>query len=108
MKPNEYVKTITYNSHMINIGLDEAGQQYFLEYIDKNGKLIKQGCGTYNHDYQFEIERLFGEPKCCVLYQACSKDVSVCHQHHSHGYCIQCPYNGLFALHNKQSEFEAL
>ena len=97
MRPEEYVKTIAYNGHMVNIGMDDNGQQYFLEYLDRKGKLTESGCGSYNDDYQKEVERLFGEPSFCILYHKCSKQNSVCDQYTAHGYCIKCPYNGFLS-----------
>ena len=49
MKREEYVNTIVYNGHMINIGLDESGQQYFLEY-EKDGNIYQTECGIGNED----------------------------------------------------------
>lgn len=42
MKQDEYIKTIVYNDRMINIGLDDAGQTYFIEYVE-DGEL-KEAC----------------------------------------------------------------
>ena len=52
MKVHEYVKTIIYNGHMINIGIDDYEKEYFLEYVDDKGKLIEDYCGVCNADYQ--------------------------------------------------------
>lgn len=90
MKATEYIKTIVYNGHMINIGLDDNGQQYFLEYVDENKHLVEVGCGSYNTDYQYEIEHLFGFYTQCVAY-----GLGPCEQYFAHGYCHNCPYNQL-------------
>ena len=52
MKPNEYIKTIVIYGKMINVGIDDYGQQYFLEYVDDNGQLQEVGCGAYNSDIE--------------------------------------------------------
>lgn len=52
MKPNEYIKTIVIYGKMINVGIDDYGQQYFLEYVDDNGELQEIGCGAYNSDIE--------------------------------------------------------
>ena len=52
MKQNEYVKTIVVYGKMVNIGMDNYGQQYFIEYVDNNGDLVEVGCGAYNFDYE--------------------------------------------------------
>lgn len=95
MKPEEYVKTVMYNGYMINIGLDDDGQQYFLEYINDEGKLVEDGCGAYNTNYQKIIERLFGTPSLCVLYENLLKSNTLCEQYFAHEYCIYCPCNPL-------------
>ena len=87
MRKEEYIKTIVYNGHMVNIGLDDAGQQFVLEY-EKNGKLVEVGCGAYNPDYLYEIEAIFGSPTQCVSY-----GVGPCEQWLAHGYCHACKYN---------------
>ena len=52
MKTNEYVKTIVVYGKMVNVGMDDAGQQYFIEYVNANGELAEMGCGSYNFDYE--------------------------------------------------------
>lgn len=52
MKPNEYIKTIVIYGKMINVGIDDYGQQFFLEYVDDNGELQEIGCGAYNSDIE--------------------------------------------------------
>lgn len=52
MKQEEYVKTIVIYGKMLNVGLDDYGQQYFLEYVDDNGELQEIGCGAYNSDIE--------------------------------------------------------
>ena len=52
MKQEEYVKTIVVYGKMVNVGMDDCGQQYFIEYVDDNGELVEVGCGAYNHDYE--------------------------------------------------------
>lgn len=52
MKQEEYVKTIVVYGKMLNVGMDDYGQQYFLEYVDDNGELQEIGCGAYNSDIE--------------------------------------------------------
>ena len=52
MKTSEYVKTIVVYGKMVNVGMDDAGQQYFIEYVNANGELAEMGCGSYNFDYE--------------------------------------------------------
>lgn len=71
MKQKEYVKTIVVYDKMINIGMDDYGQQYFIEFVNSKGELEQVGCGAYNFDYidvaktivdhrRYQIE-IFGE-----------------------------------------------
>ena len=52
MKQEEYVKTIIVYGKMVNIGMDDCGQQYFIEFVNDKGELEELGCGTYNFDYE--------------------------------------------------------
>ena len=52
MKQEEYVKTIVVYGRMVNVGMDDYGQQYFLEYVNEKGELVETCCGAYNHDYE--------------------------------------------------------
>ena len=52
MKTSEYVKTIVVYGKMVNIGMDDAGQQYFIEYVNANEELVEMGCESYNFDYE--------------------------------------------------------
>lgn len=52
MKRDEYVKTIVVYGKMVNVGMDDYGQQYFIEYVDENGELTEVGCGAYNFDIE--------------------------------------------------------
>ena len=52
MKQEDYVKTIVVYGKMVNIGMDDCGQQYFIEFVNDKGELEELGCGTYNFDYE--------------------------------------------------------
>lgn len=52
MKTNEYIKTIVVYGKMVNVGMDDYGQQYFLEYVNEDGELVEVGCGAYNFDFE--------------------------------------------------------
>ena len=51
MKQNEYLKTVVVYGKMVNVGIDDYGQQYFIEYVNDDGELIEVGCGSYNFGY---------------------------------------------------------
>lgn len=68
MKQDEYFKTIVVYGKMVNVGLDDAGQEFFLEYVDDRGELVEFGCGAYNLDYE-------GEAKALVDYRRYSIEV---------------------------------
>ena len=59
MRKEDYLETIVYNGKMINLGDDDYGQQYYIEFVDDNGELQEIGCGAYNFDYMRVIEYLF-------------------------------------------------
>lgn len=52
MKREEYVKTIIVYGKMVNVGMDDYGQQYVIEFVNSNGELEEIGCGAYNFDYE--------------------------------------------------------
>ena len=52
MKQEEYIKTIVVYGKMVNVGMDDAGQQYFIEYVNDAGELTELGCGAYNFNYE--------------------------------------------------------
>ena len=92
MKSDEFVKSGVYNGHMYNVGLDDYGQQYFIEYMDIHGQLIEEGCGAYNFDYNTHLEYLFGTPEECEHYDHPKFNEDGCCRHFtSHGYCSRCP-----------------
>ena len=58
MKREEYIKTVVFNNHMINIGLDDYGQTYFLEYVE-DGELKEECVGSYIFNYEDYIKWRF-------------------------------------------------
>ena len=54
--PKAYVGSVICNGYLVNIFLDDYGQQYFYQYLDKDGNLQETGCGSYNFDYLSAIE----------------------------------------------------
>ena len=62
MKANEYVKTLVVYGKMVNIGMDDYGQQYFIEYVDNNGDLVEVCCGAYVLDYE-DVARSIIDPR---------------------------------------------
>ena len=58
MKQNEYFKTIVVYGKMVNVGVDDNGQQFFLEFVNDRGELIEVGCGAYNSNYEDEAKSI--------------------------------------------------
>ena len=67
MKTSEYIKTVVYKDKMINIGLDDAGQTFFIEYVE-NGELKEECVGPYCSEYEDYLDYRFGEPSDCPHY----------------------------------------
>lgn len=59
MEKNEYIKTFTICGKDIDLGLDDYGQCYFVEWTDENGVKKDVGLGTYNLHYMEEIYYMF-------------------------------------------------
>ena len=54
MKKEEYIKTMNINGNSIDLGIDDYGQQYFVEWEDSEGK-HEMGLGAYNMNYMSDI-----------------------------------------------------
>ena len=52
--------TIVFQGRMINIGLDDAGQSYYYEYLNKNGQLQEFSGYSWCNNHQRMIEDYFG------------------------------------------------
>lgn len=59
MTKEEYVKTFTVCGVKVDLGLDDYGQCYFIEWADENGEKQSAGLGTYNFNYMESIYSLF-------------------------------------------------
>ena len=59
MEFSQYIKTLTICGHDIDLGLDDYGQCYFIEWIDENGDKKDTGLGTYNFHYMESIYHMF-------------------------------------------------
>ena len=68
MTQEEYIKTIIYNGHMINVGINDGGQTYIIEFVEDG--VIKEECvGAYVTNYMGYIEYRFGVPEInCPVY----------------------------------------
>jgi hypothetical protein len=90
MKQDEYIKTIVYNDIMINIGLDDYGQTYFLEYVE-DGELKEECVGAYVTDYENYIEWRFGEPEinCPIYRMVATTDTESCAVPYR-PFCLKC------------------
>lgn len=58
---NEYIKTLNVGGYRINLSLDDYGQCYFIEWVDKDGKKKSTGLGAYNTHYMEDIYYMFDE-----------------------------------------------
>ena len=99
MRKEEYVETIVYNGKMINVGIDDYGQTYFLEYVDETGALVENCVGAYVTDYSSYIEYMFGEPElnCDIINSVkdkCKKADKM--------YCHKCDHDPLVIARNKR------
>lgn len=63
MTREDYIKTIiTKNGIKVDVGLDDYGQCYYIEWIDPvTKKMNTVGCGTYNPNYSDAIKTLVGD-----------------------------------------------
>lgn len=52
MKQDEYIKTIVVYDRMVNIGLNDSSQCYFIEFVNSDNELQEVSCGTYETDYE--------------------------------------------------------
>jgi hypothetical protein len=90
MKQEEYIKTVVYNGRMINIGLDDYGQTYFLEYVE-DGELKEECVGTYCSDYGDYIKWRFGEPEInCPIYNDVVTTDTECCPNQEMAFCDKC------------------
>ena len=55
MIKEEYIGTIELNGTVVNVGIDDYGQQYFFEFINKNGEKETLGCGAFNINFLDDI-----------------------------------------------------
>lgn len=100
MKKEEFVESIFFNGKLVNVGLDDAGQSYFIEYVNDRGELKEESVGSYNENYNGYVEYTFGTPDLCekhfeiFLDQKLSKNNATqkCPHPHKYGYCDRCPY----------------
>ena len=106
MKQEEYITTIVVNGRCIPVGLNDAGQTYFFEYIDEAGNLVEECCGSYNPNYVEYIEYKFGDPeKDCPYYKSMfsRNEDECCPNNLKYGYCDKCIYQN-----RELSNFQAL
>lgn len=90
MKQNEYIKTIIFNGRMINLGNDDNGQTYFIEYAE-DGELKEECIGPYITDYEDYIEWRFGDPEinCPIYHDVVTSDTECC-PHINKSLCLKC------------------
>ena len=98
MLRNEYVETLILDKKMINVGIDDSGQCYFVEWVDDTGELRQEGCGTYNFNYKEYAEYKFGNPEIdCPYYNEMnnSSNPENCKNGKDFGYCNKCVYQDI-------------
>lgn len=98
MKQEEYVRTVVVGNTLIPVGLNDGGQTYFFEYLDTNGALVEECCGSYNTDYMGYIEYKFGDPSrdCKYFKEQSEKDEKTnCNHRCEYGYCAKCEYENV-------------
>ena len=90
MKQEEYVKTIIYNDKLIVLGLSDAGQTYFIEYVE-DGNLKTECLGAYVFDYADYIEYRFGDPEInCPIYNDVVTTDTECCTKQTKSLCSKC------------------
>ena len=101
MHANEYVGSLVINDKLVNIGMDDAGQSYFIEFIE-NHQLKQESCGSYNSNYKDYAEYRLGDPDKCV-YQAINNPSTLenCPQRGTYGWCDHCKFNNVKWYANK-------
>ena len=99
MTDKEYVTSYVIGDRLVNVGLDDYGQCYFIEWAD-NGELKQDSCGSYNHNYKEYIEYKFGEPaEHCKYYpkedilKGEIPELKDCDNRGTFGWCDNCKYN---------------
>ena len=110
MNRDEYIKTVIYNGKMINIGLDDYGQTYFIEYAE-DGEIKEECVGSYIEDYEDYIEYRFGDPEInCPIYHTITTSATRCCEKRNKAFCTNCRkfYNDVdwAALQKRREEFE--
>ena len=87
----QFIESISYNKKIINIYLDDAGQSYILEYLNDKGELVETGLGSYNNNYMWCIEELFGDPLInCPHYNTIKVKNKNCNYKNKFGFCHKC------------------
>lgn len=90
MRQDEYIKTITYNGIRIDVGLNDAGQTYFIEYLE-NDELKEECVGPYVADYEDYIEWRFGRPEInCPIYHDVTTTTTECCPSANKSLCFKC------------------
>lgn len=59
MTKEKYIKTFNICGHKIDLGLDDYGQCYFIEWTDSKGAAQSANFGSYDSDYMRNIYYTF-------------------------------------------------
>ena len=96
MNREEFIAIIKLNGRIVNVGLDDNGQCYFLEYVNDKKELVQVSCGTYNTNYQWCAEEMLGEPLVdCPYYTLTKAKKANCEHKNKFGYCHRCFYEDI-------------
>lgn len=97
----QFIEAVNFNKNLINVYLDDAGQSYILEYMDK-GEIKEVSCGSYNTNYMWCIEELFGHPTIsCEKYKKQKEKNCLCEDKFKHGYCDKCMYADFYFFYKQ-------
>ena len=94
MKKEEFIESIVLNDKLINIGLDDNGQCYFVEWVENN-KLHQESWGAYNLNYKDYVEFKFGCPAVDCPYYPDNIEIYPtinCKNKNKYGFCDHCFY----------------
>jgi len=94
MKKEEFVTSLVYNGQLVNVGIDDAGQTYFIEYVDSKGNLVEDCVGSYTTNYMDYIEHQLTPviiPTGLCEYKDNPTIEWECPHAYSRGFCNRCP-----------------
>jgi hypothetical protein len=94
MKKEEFITSLVYNGQLVNVGIDDYGQTYFIEYVDGNGALVEDCVGAYTSNYMDYIEHQLTPyiiPTGLCQYKDDPTMEWECDHAFTRGFCNRCP-----------------